>query len=239
MPLSVHSRLVGDVAVLECSGRIVEGADSAMLLQQVDDLLVMNSHVLLHLGGIEFIDSSGIGLLVRVLTRTQNAYGRLALCAVSPKIREVLKVTRLHTIFDAYDAEAEAIAGLYRPSTIEDRPFRPPNILCVEKSADVLAYVRELLRQAGYAVVTTGNLPDALSLLKATRPKLVVIGADLRATRDTRAAGTFNRLADAISVIELPERFSTDDAGEAGRQLLGQVHTVIANLGGGDRTQAQ
>jgi anti-sigma B factor antagonist len=227
VPLSFHSRLVGDVTVLECSGRIVEGAESAGLLQYLDNLLAMNSHVLLHLGGIDFIDSSGIGLLVRVLTRAENASGKLTLCALSPKIRDVLRVTRLHTIFDTYEAEAEAIAGFYRRPAREDRPFRAPDILCVEKSADVLAYVRELLRQAGHAVVSSGNLPDALTLLTATRPKLVVIGAELRAMRDTRAASTFNRLADALSVIELPANFSTDDAGEAGRQLLGQVNAII------------
>lgn len=231
MPLSFHSRLVGDITVLECSGRIVEGAESAVLQQHLDDLLAMNLHVLLHLGGIDFIDSSGIGLLVRVLTGTQNAHGNLKICAVSPKLREVLRVTKLNTILESYEAEAEAIAGFYRRPTIQDRPFLAPNILCVEKSADVLAYVRELLRQAGYAVVTTGNLPDALILLTATRPKLVVIGAELRAMRDTHAAGTFNRLADALSVIELPANFSSDDAGEAGRQLLGQVQTIIAAAG--------
>jgi len=107
------------------------------------------------------------------------------------------------------------------------------NILCVETSADVLAYVRELLRQAGYAVVTTGNLPDALTLLTATRPKLVVIGAELRATRNTRAADTFNRMADALPVIELPANFSSDDAGVAGSRLLSHVQTII----GGSDTQ--
>jgi anti-sigma B factor antagonist len=227
VPLALHSRFVGDVTVLECSGRIVEGGESASLLQHLDGLLVMNSHVLLHLGGVDFIDSSGVGLLVRVLTRTQNANGKLALCAVSPKIREILRVTKLNTIFDAYEAEVDAIAGLYRYPTIQDRPFRTPNILCVEKSADVLAYVRELLRQAGYAVISTDNLPDALILLTATKPKLVVIGAELRAMRETRAAGTFNRLADALSVIELPATFSSDDAGDAGRHLLDQVQTFI------------
>jgi len=232
VPLSFHSRRVGDVTVLECSGRIVEGQESAALLRQVDDLLAMHSYVLLHLGGIDFIDSSGVGLLVRVLRRTQNAYGKLALCAVSPKIREVLRVTRLHSLFDTYEAEAEAIAEFDRRPTIEDQTFQSPQILCVEKSTDLLAYLRELLRQAGYAVATTGNLPDALILLTSTKPKLVVIGADLRAMRNTRAADRFNQLADALSVIELPGHFATDDAGEAGRQLLSQVSTVIAAADG-------
>jgi len=232
VPLSFQSRRVGDITVVECSGRIVQGAESAQLQQHVDDLLPVNRHILLHLGEVDFIDSSGVGLLVRLLTRLQNAHGDLKLCTVSSKIVEVLRITKLNTIFDSYESEAEAIAGFYRRSKSPDRPFLAANILCVETSADVLAYVRELLRHAGYAVVTTGNLPDALTLLTATRPKLVVIGANLRATRDTRTAETFNRLADALSVIELPATFSSDDAGEAGRRLVSQVHAII---GGSDR----
>ena len=228
MPLSFHSRQVGDVTVLECSGQIVEGAESAALLRHLDSLLAMKSHVLLHLGGVDFIDSSGLGLLVRVTTRADNASGKLALCAVSPKIRDVLRVTRLHTVFETYEGESDAIAGLYQRPATRDRSFQAPEILCVDESADVLVYVRELLRQAGHPVVATGNLPDALTLLTATRPKLVVIGATLRAMRDTHAASTFNHRADALSVIELPADFSRDDAGEAARQLLGQVNAIIA-----------
>jgi hypothetical protein len=88
---------------------------------------------------------------VRFLARVQNARGNLKMCAVSPKISEVLKITKLNTIFDAYESETEAIAGFYRRPKSSDRPLLAANILCVEKSADVLAYVRELLRQAGYA----------------------------------------------------------------------------------------
>jgi len=227
VPLSFHSRPVGDVIVLECRGRIVEGAESAALLENIDTLLAMHSHVLLHLGGVDFIDSSGLGLLVRVVTRAGNAAGRLALCAVSPRIRDVLRVTRLHMILETFEGEADAIAGFYQRPAGRDRPFQAPQILCVEKSADVLVYVRELLRQAGHSVVATGNLPDALTLLTATRPKLVVIGADLRALRDTRAASTFNQRADALPVIELLTDFSRNDAGEAGRRLLGQVNAII------------
>jgi anti-sigma B factor antagonist len=227
VPLSFQSRPVGDITVVECRGRIVEGAESAQLQRHLNDLLPVHPHILLHLGDVDFIDSSGIGLLVRFLARMQNSHGNLKVCAVSPKISEVLRITKLNTIFDAYESEAEAIAGFYQRTRSPDRPLPAANILCVETSADVLAYVRELLRQAGYAVVTTGNLPDALTLLTAMRPKLVVIGAELRATRNTRAADTFNRLADGLSVIELPANFSSDDAGEAGGQLLSRVQAII------------
>src|SRR6202022_11225 len=99
--------------------------------------------------------------------------------------------------------------------------------LCVDTSEDVLAYLRELLRQAGYDVLTSGNLPDAMTLLTAALPKVVVIGSDLRAARQTRAGEAFNRRADGLSVIELPPDFGGREAGDAGEALLHQVRTIM------------
>src|SRR5437867_9917496 len=93
VPLSFRSRPVGDITVVECSGRIVEGAESARLQQHLHDLLFVNPHILLHLGAVDFIDSSGIGLLVRFHARMQYAQGNLKICAASAKINEVLRVT--------------------------------------------------------------------------------------------------------------------------------------------------
>ena len=95
----------------------------------------------------------------------------------------------------------------------------------------MLAYIRELLGQAGYGVMTASNLPDALILLQATRPKVVVIGAGLHSAIGTRTAEAFNRLADRFSVVELPADFSSHDAGEAGHQLLEQVRAIMSTGG--------
>jgi DNA-binding response OmpR family regulator len=105
------------------------------------------------------------------------------------------------------------------------------DILCVETSDDVLAFVRQLLGQAGYGVQTANNLPDALMLLKAARPKLLVIGAGIRAAHGTQAAETFQRLASSVSIVELPDDFSNRDAGAAAHSVLAQVRTFI---GAGD-----
>jgi CheY-like chemotaxis protein len=83
----------------------------------------------------------------------------------------------------------------------------------------VLSYLRELLKEAGYRTLTAANLPDALILLKATRPKIVVIGTELR-TAGTQAATEFNTIASAGKVVELPAGFSEQDAGEAAQQVL-------------------
>ena len=229
MPLSFNDRRADGITVVKCTGRIVEGGESAALLQHVNDLIAEDPYVLLDLGGVDFIDSSGLGLLMRCLLRTRNANGIFKLYGVSPRIREALKVTKLDTVFEFFDTEAEALAGFYRSSRAGDAPALKATILCAHDSSDVLAYVGALLRRAGYQVTTTSNLSDGLTLLTATRPKLIVIGAALRAARTTRAGDAFNTLADTHAVIELPMEFSSHDAGDAGRRILDEVRAILGD----------
>jgi anti-sigma B factor antagonist len=225
--LSLQGRRVGDITIFKCSGRIVDGAESVSLQQQVGHLLPDDPFIILDLSDVDFIDSSGLGLLVRLLNRTHAVRGDIKLCAVPPRIVEILRITRLRTIFNAHDTEADAIAAFYkRGESAENEDRLATDILCVASSVDVLAYLSELLRQAGYGVMTSANLPDALVLLRATQPRLVVIAADLRSMP---AADTFNEIADMSPVVELSADFSLRDAGEAGRRLLDRVSRVLAS----------
>jgi len=219
LSLTLQSRCVGDVTVVTCSGRIVAGEESKSLQVCLDRLLPDTPHVLLHLGGVEFIDSGGLGLIARYLTRPQDRRGTLKVCAVSPKIDDVLRVTRLKSVFQPYETEADSIADLHRNSQGIDAAFDDPDVLCVDESPDILTYLRELLKNAGYRTLTAANIPDALILLKATRPKIVVIGAELR-TAGTQAYEEFKNVASAGTVVELPAGFSRQDAGEAAQQVL-------------------
>jgi hypothetical protein len=152
----------------------------------------------------------------------------LKLCAVSRKIDTVLRATRLAGVFDlAPDVEA-ALAAFSRPAGVAASSVRSPEILCVDRSADVLAYLKELLRQAGYEAITSTNIPDALTLLRATQPKVVVVGATLRSHAATRASVAFTALSSARGVIDLPENFSIDDAGNVAHQLIEQVRSKMA-----------
>jgi anti-sigma B factor antagonist len=225
MALALHSRNAGEIAVVTCTGRIVEGSESAALSQHVTDVLSDSQAVVLHLGGVDFIDSSGLGLLVRILARAGQ--DNLKLCALSPRLAEVLTITKLSTVFDCRESEAEAIAAFYRPAAASGGPsaFRPPNVLCVDRSADLLTYVQELLRQVGLSVLTTDNLADAVVLLKAMTPKLVVVSGELRAAG---SGGAFSRLIERLPVVELPPDFARRDAGETGQQLVDQVRATIA-----------
>jgi len=219
LSLTLQSRCVGDVTVVTCSGRIVAGEESKSLQVCLDRLLPETPHVLLHLGAVDFIDSGGLGLIARYLTRPQDRRGTLKVCAVSPKIDDVLRITRLRSVFQPYATEADSIADLHRGSQGVDAAFDNPDVLCVDESQDVLTYLRELLKEAGYRTLTAANIPDALILLKATRPRIVVIGAELR-TLGTQASEEFKNVASAGTVVELPAGFSGQDAGEAAEQVL-------------------
>jgi anti-sigma B factor antagonist len=226
--LALESRRVGDVVVVKCRGRIVEGDESTALHQQLAGILVDHPLIVLHLEQVDFVDSSGLGLLVRFLSRARAAHGGLKLCAVPGRIHEILRITRLQGIFDAYESEADAVKAFYTRTKSGDGQARlDTQILCVEKSPDVLAYVSGMLRQAGYGVLSSASLPDALMLLRASPPKVVVIGAALRAARDTRAAEVFNEMASGLSIVELPEGFASSDAGAAGQRLLDEIRTAL------------
>src|SRR5262245_32504519 len=213
VPIAIDSRFVDGINIVMCRGRIVEGPQLIALRQRLDEALARSPDLILHLGDVDFIDSSGLGLLVRYVTRTRNANGRLTLCGASSKVTDVLNVTRLTPIFDSYDTESDAIASFYQrvSSATASHRFRS-ELLCVAASPDVQAYVRELLGQSGYGVRTAGNLVDGLILLQATGPRLIIVDAQWRRTRDTHTAHRFNDLADALAVIELAADFSGHDA---------------------------
>jgi len=84
----------------------------------------------------------------------------------------------------------------------------------------VLAYLRELVRNHGHRATTASNLPDAVILLSAMRPRVVVVGEFSGAAWETRSASEFRRLTAACSVVELPAGFARQEAGDAAEKLL-------------------
>lgn len=226
MQLLLEHRQVGHVTVVTCRGRLVAGAESDALLKQIDELLPMKSRIVLHLGGIDYIDSAGLGLLVRCLTRVQNLSGQLSLCALSPKVSEVLRITRLDGPLRPYIAEDDAIAQAHDERT-DEGGASGPLILCADTSLDVLAYLRGLLKQAGHRVVSSQNLYDGLILLKTMRPSVVVIGEALHTMHGTSSADEFHRRVPPGGLIVLPPSFSSHDAAEAGSRLLAEIRTIL------------
>jgi anti-sigma B factor antagonist len=230
--LSFETRRVGEIVVLKGTGRIAEGSEAGVLQQVVSELLPDNPYIVLDLADVTFIDSGGLGLLVRILSRARRASGDLKLAAVPRRISEVLRITHLDTTFESYPTDADAIVTFFTGATATAAPERfAADILCVDDGEDSLAYVCEVLRQAGYGVLPSGNLPDALVLLRASRPKLMVIGAELRAERGTWTAEAFSKFAEGLPVVELPADFTRTDPGDTGRKLLEEVRAAIGDRG--------
>jgi anti-sigma B factor antagonist len=228
MPLFLEHRRLGDIAIVTCAGRLVEGAEASALQQLLDHLLPFGPYVVLHVGALEFIDSAGVGLLVRYRTRTRNMQGGVSLCAPSPKLTAVLKATHLDQVFDSYDTVDAAITAFYERAASAGGASRlSTDVLCVVESPDVQAYVREILSRNGYGVMTTSNLPDAVVLLQAARPKLVVVSAAVARVRGTNAAEKFHRLVGRPSLIELPADFSQRDPAETAQLLLDRLRALV------------
>jgi anti-sigma B factor antagonist len=118
--LSVDSRRAGDVTIITCRGRLTEGVESSALRTCLDDAFAGVPRIILNLGGLDFMDSSGLGLLARYLIRARDAHGNLKLCAVAAKFDEVLRTTRLRSIFETYASEADAIAAFAEPGAAGD-----------------------------------------------------------------------------------------------------------------------
>jgi DNA-binding NtrC family response regulator len=97
-------------------------------------------------------------------------------------------------------------------------------VLCIDQSADVLAYLRELLGRAGYNVHTNNNLRDSLILLRATRPGLTILGPNLKAAPGTEQA--FRAACTASRVLELGDEFSTLEASQAASDLLEKIRAL-------------
>jgi anti-sigma B factor antagonist len=222
MPLSLYTREVGRVTVVQCNGRLVAGKESDALRAHVTWLLRDRRSIVLDLREVGFIDSSGLGTMVRALTTTRQAHGDLKLCNVPEFVRKVLEMTRLTAVFDVHDSEEKAVAAFYRPEErLEKHVTTGGRVLCLDSNADVLAYLRELLRRAGYDVQSSNRVSDATLLMRISPFDLLLVGPDM-APSPTSPPG-FRDVCAKLPVIELGREFSTQHAGEAATQLLEAV----------------
>jgi len=110
--LTIASREVDGVAVLDLSGRITLGEGSVQVRDAIRELLGKGrKNILLDLGEVNYIDSSGLGELVSAYTSARNQGAALKLLKLTKKVHDLLQLTKLYTVFDIYDDEAAAIAS--------------------------------------------------------------------------------------------------------------------------------
>ena len=110
MSMKATNRQVDGVAVVDMSGRITLGEGSVVLRDTIRDLIGKgNKKILLNLGDVTYIDSSGIGELVSAFTAVRRENGELKLLNLTKKVHDLLQITKLYTVFDIKDDEATAI----------------------------------------------------------------------------------------------------------------------------------
>lgn len=112
MTMKASTRQVDGITVVDLSGRITLGEGSVVLRDTVRDLLAKGDRkMLLNLGEVTYIDSSGIGELVSAFTTVRNQGGELKLLNLTKKVHDLLQITKLYTVFDVKDDEAVAISS--------------------------------------------------------------------------------------------------------------------------------
>lgn len=110
MSLKLTTRQVGDVTVMDAVGKITLGDGSVAFRDTAKDLLA-NGHkkILVNLGEVNYIDSSGIGELVSAFTTVSNQDGQLKLLNLTKRVQDLLQITKLYTVFEVHEDEAQAI----------------------------------------------------------------------------------------------------------------------------------
>ena len=112
--LSIKERQAGDITILDMDGKITIGEGSVALRSAIRRLLEEGKKkILLNLGGVGYIDSSGIGELVSSYTAINKEGGQLKLLNLTQKLQDLLGITKLLTVFDVYDSESDAL-GSYK-----------------------------------------------------------------------------------------------------------------------------
>ncbi len=110
MALTIESREVAHVTILDVHGRIILGDEIHTLRDAVRRLIADNKKkIILNLADVDYLDSSGLGELVSCFTTVRNAGGELKLLKLSQKVHDILFVTKLYTVFDIRDDEFTAV----------------------------------------------------------------------------------------------------------------------------------
>lgn len=227
MKLVCHSQKIGDVVVIRCAGRIVTGEEVRSLQLEIEKFILETRNFVLQLAEVAYIDSGGLGAIVRLLATLRAARGDLKLCQLSPVVQQTLESTNLKGLFHSYGEEGAAVAAFSKrhPVSAPAAAHSKPKIICIDSSSDLLAYLSALLKRNHYEVYTAKYLMDAATLVKTMRPRLAICGPT---TQTSPAAFEKFRHADLdLEILLLDSDFHATEAGQAGLDLVEQVRSRL------------
>jgi anti-anti-sigma factor len=227
MFLTLQSQYIQGVAVLRCQGRIVVGKEVGLLQEEVEKHRLETQKYVLQLSEVTYLDSGGLGALVRLVGSLRAHRGDLKLCEVSPFVQNVLKATNLLSIFCVYATEREALASFtQRPAPREGQTWTGhAKVLCVDPSSDLLAYMCAVLKPAGFEVMSARYLADAATLVTGMKPRVVICGPGVQSA--TPAFEKFRRSNPNIPILQLPSDFHTTEACDAGSDLINRLQSIL------------
>lgn len=108
--MRIDERSVGDVTILDVTGRITADEGDVQLKDKINSLVNQKrTKILLNLGGVGFVDSTGLGQIVASFTSVSNNQGKMKLLGVTKRLNDLLIITKLTNVFDTFDDESEAI----------------------------------------------------------------------------------------------------------------------------------
>lgn len=108
--MQIDERAVGDVTILDVRGKMTLGEGDELLKDKVNSLLHQaRTKLVLNLAEVPYVDSAGLGEIVRTYTTVSRQGGRLKLLNLTKRITDLLSITKLLTVFETYDSETEAI----------------------------------------------------------------------------------------------------------------------------------
>jgi len=112
MALTVKTRRVGNVAIVDLNGKITLGENTGILRDELRSLLSQGSkHIILNMKDVSYVDSAGLGELVGAYTTATNQGGAVKLLHMQGKMKDLMQITKLHTIFPAFEDEHQAVSS--------------------------------------------------------------------------------------------------------------------------------
>lgn len=233
MPLTLDCQKFDRMLIIRCRGRIAFGAEIETLEAEVHKRTQINGvfvikDIVLQLAETEYIDSSGLGTLIRLLGVLRAAGGSLKLCQLSQSVAKVIQVTNLETLFPLYPTETDAV-GAHRPIHAGDELGAKIRIVCIDTSSNLLAGLKALLTRSGYGVFTTRYIGEASILVRAVGPQLVICGPGMLEVPTGPPMIEKFRQSGRYQILQLSPDFHTAEAGQAGQELLSQVQSLVGS----------
>src|SRR6187549_1478416 len=117
--MQIEERVVNNVTILDLKGKITLGEGDEALKDKINSLIQQDrKRILLNLAEVPYIDSAGLGEIVRTYTTVSRQQGHLKLLSLTKRITDLLAITKLLTVFETYDSEADAVRSFHSSASV-------------------------------------------------------------------------------------------------------------------------